>query len=275
MKKQVQIIAEVGINHNGSVDLAKKLIDAASLAGCDYVKFQKRTPELCVPEHQKNTIRKTPWGEMTYLDYKYKVEFEKEQYDAIDAYCKTKNIKWFASAWDKPSIDFLANYTDITKIGSALITDIDLCLHARNKNNILIVSTGMSSEDEVENCIGACNPNVVMHTNSTYPSPIEELNLSYIHWLKNKWSDKEVGYSGHEYGLVTTFAAVAMGCNWIERHITLDRTMWGSDHLASVEPQGLLKLVKGIRDIEKSYGEYGPRKVLQSELEKKKSLRPK
>ena len=275
MSESIKIIAEIGINHNGSVELAKKLIDVAVLSGCDYVKFQKRTPDLCVPENQKNKIRKTPWGEMTYLEYKYKVECEKKEYDEIDSYCKTKNIKWFASAWDKPSVDFLKNYVDITKIGSALITDLDLCKYAREKNSKLIVSTGMSTEKEVEDCVLTCSPDVIMHTNSTYPTPVEELNMKYINWLQDKWKNKEIGYSGHEYGLVTTFAAVAMGCTWIERHITLDRTMWGSDHLASVEPQGLIKLVKGIRDIEKSFGEYGPRKLLANELQKKDSLRPK
>lgn len=275
MKEKVKIIAEIGINHNGSLELAKKLIDVASLSGCDYVKFQKRTPELCVPEEQKNKVRKTPWGEMTYMDYKNKIEFGKDEYDEIDSYCSEKKIKWFASAWDKPSVDFLKNYTDITKIGSALITDLDLCSYARENNRTLLVSTGMSSEEEVEKCILVSNPDVIMHTNSTYPTPIDEINLEYINWLKNKWSNKEIGYSGHEFGLVTTFAAVAMGCGWIERHITLDRNMWGSDQMASVEPQGVIKLVKGIRDIERAFGNYGLRVVKSGELSKKESLRSK
>lgn len=270
----VKIIAEIGINHNGSIETAKKLIDLASLAGCDYVKFQKRTPDICVPEEQKKVMRKTPWGEMTYLDYKKKIEFEKKEYDIIDKYCKERNIKWFASVWDLPSVDFMKNYTNITKIGSALITDLELCKYARNNNELFLVSTGMSTEEEIENCVASSSPDVIMHTNSTYPSPVEELNLNYIHWLKNKWN-KEIGYSGHEFGLVTTFAAVAMGCTWIERHITLDRTMWGSDHASSVEPQGLFKLTKGIRDLEKSFGASGPRVLLSSEIEKKKSLRTK
>lgn len=273
MYNKVKIIAEIGINHNGSVEIAKKLIDLAALSGCDYVKFQKRTPELCVPEEQKYKKRQTPWGEMTYIDYKHKIEFEKEQYDEIDKYCKQKNISWFASVWDQPSVDFMKNYADITKIGSALITNLDLCKYARKNNKKLIISTGMSTEEEIEQSILLCNPDVVMHTNSTYPSPVEELNLNYINWLKERWQDKEIGYSGHEYGLVTTFAAVALGSTWIERHITLDREMWGSDQLSSVEPTGLIKLVKGIRDIEKSLGNYGPRKLLGKEIDKKKSLR--
>ena len=137
----------------------------------------------------------------------------------------------------------------------------------------LIISTGMSIEEEVKECIWKCNPDVIMHTNSTYPTPINEINLSYIDYLKSHYSTKEIGYSGHEYGLVTTFAAVAMGASWIERHITLDRTMWGSDQVASVEPQGLMKLVKGIRDIEAALGTGGPRTLLQGELSKRESLR--
>ncbi len=273
--KKTKIIAEIGINHNGDINIAKKLIDVALIAGCDYVKFQKRSPDICVPEAQKNKKRDTPWGVMKYIDYKKKIEFEKEEYDKLYDYIKDKPIELFSSVWDKPSVDFMSRYTSITKIGSALITDLDLCKYARDNAEILIISTGMSTEEEIETCINICNPDVIMHTNSSYPSKIDELNLSYIQYLKNKYPDKEIGYSGHEYGLVTTFASVALGSSWIERHITLDRTMWGSDQLASVEPIGLMKLVKGIRDIDKSIGVAAPRKVLGSELSKRKSLRGK
>jgi len=269
---KTKIIAEIGINHNGDVDTAKRLIDASVIAGCDYAKFQKRTPDICVPEHQKSIMRKTPWGEMTYLDYKKRIEFEQKEYEELYEYVKDKPIEIFASVWDKNSVDFMAKYTKVTKIPSALITDLELCKYARDKNETLIISTGMSTEEEIEKCMEACKPDVVMHTNSTYPSPIDELNLNYIKWLQNKWS-AEVGYSGHEYGLVTTFAAVALGCSWVERHLTLDRTMWGSDQMASVEPQGLIKLVKGIKDIEKSLGTSSPRVCLGKEEEKRKSLR--
>jgi len=272
----IKIIAEIGINHNGDLDIAKKLIDVASVSGCDYVKFQKRTPMVCVPEHQRNKIRQTPWGEMKYIDYKNKIEFEKEEYDEIDNYCKSKEIKWFASVWDIPSVDFCSQYKEsIMKIPSALITDLKLCKYARANCDTLIISTGMSTEEEIIRCIATCHPDVIMHTNSCYPSKVEELNLSYIRHLKSTYSDKQVGYSGHEYGLITTFAAVAMGATWVERHITLDRTLWGSDQLASVEPIGLMKLVKGIRDIENAWGDGGPRQVLGSELDKRKSLRRK
>jgi len=270
---KTKIIAEIGINHNGSIDIAKRLIDAAVIAGCDYAKFQKRTPDICVPDHQKNKIRKTPWGEIKYIDYKKKIEFEQKEYDELYKYIEDKPIELFASVWDKPSVDFMKQYGGPMKIGSALINDLSLCKYARDNTDLLIISTGMSEEKEIEDCVNACNPDVIMHTNSTYPSKVEELNLSYINWLKKKWKNKEIGYSGHEYGLITTVATVPMGCTWIERHLTLDRTMWGSDQMASVEPQGFIKLVKSIRDIEKSMGEEGPRICLGSEKEKRKSLR--
>jgi len=270
----IKIIAEIGINHNGDISIAKKLIDAAAIAGCDYVKFQKRTPDLCVPEEQRDVLRQTPWGEMKYIKYKKKIEFTPADYSEIDKYCKSKNIKWFSSVWDIPSVDFCSEFKEsIMKIPSALITNLELCSYARERCKTLMISTGMSTEEEIEKCIEVCNPDIIMHTNSSYPSRLGELNLSYIQHLKERYPDKEIGYSGHEYGLVTTFATVPMGVDWIERHITLDRTMWGSDQMASVEPHGLTKLVKGIRDIEASLGHGGPRKVVGSELDKRKSLR--
>ena len=268
----VKIIAEAGINHNGSMEVAKKLIDTAILSGCNYIKWQKRNPDLCVPESQKNQIKSTPWGDMTYLEYKKKIEFGKKEYDEIFKCCKGA-IGCFASVWDKDSVDFMSNYTDTTKIPSALITDLALCKYAREKFDTLIISTGMSEESQIVECVELCDPDVIMHTNSTYPSPVDELHMGYIKYLKTRWPRAEIGYSGHEYGLVTTFAASAMGASWIERHITLDRSMWGSDQLASVEPQGLTKLVKGIRDIEKSMGEEGPRTIFKSEKLKMNSLR--
>ena len=211
---------------------------------------------------------------MTYLEYKYKVEFGKDEYDEIDAYCKEKGIEWFASVWDVDSVDFMSQYNKITKIPSALITNDELISYARKKFDYLIISTGMSTELEIENCVKVCNPDVIMHTNSTYPSPINELNLNYLNWLKEKYK-REIGYSGHEYGLITTFATVPMGVTWIERHITIDRTLWGSDQVASVEPIGLFKLVKGIRDIESALGKSDERVLLPSEMQKLESLRGK
>ena len=273
MNKKVKVIAEIGINHNGDLDIAKRMIDIAASAGCDYVKFQKRNPEVCVPEAQKSKLRDTPWGEMSYIDYKWKVEFGKDEYDEIDRYCKEKNIGWFASVWDIDSVNFMSQYVKIAKIPSALITNDALCKYAREKFGALIISTGMSTEEEIEQCVKICNPEVIMHTNSTYPSPVNELNLTYIKWLQDKYQTP-IGYSGHEFGLVTTFAAVALGVDWVERHITLDRSMWGSDHVASVEPIGIWKLVHGIRDVESSLGGApGPRKLFDSELAKRKTLR--
>ena len=271
---RIKIIAEIGINHNGSVQIAKDLIDIAAKAGCNFVKFQKREPDVCVPEEQKGIIKKdTPWGDITYLDYKKKTEFGSEEYKEIDLYCKKLGIDWFASAWDIPSVDFLSDFSDKCKIPSALITDNDLLIHARKTFNELLVSTGMSTEEEIVTCVNVSDPDVIFHTNSTYPSPVSELNLNYIKHLKTNYPNKEIGYSGHEYGLTTTFAAVALGSTWIERHVTLDRTMWGSDQLASVEPVGLEKLVRGIRDIESALGSSGERQLFKSELSKRKSLR--
>lgn len=272
---KTQVIAEIGINHNGNVKIAKKLIMIAKSAGCDFVKFQKRNPDVCVPEDQKSKIRSTPWGDMTYLEYKYRVEFDEQTYAELIRFCDEIEIKLFASVWDTDSVDVMSRLDkSITKIPSALITDLELCKYARDKFDKLIISTGMSTEAEIEACIEACNPDVIMHTNSTYPCPTGELNLNYIHHLKSKYPDKEIGYSGHEYGLVTTYATIPMGATWIERHVTLDRSMWGSDHSASVEPSGLFKLVKGIRDIEDALSiPAKDRELFGGELAKMKSLR--
>ena len=271
----VKIIAEIGINHNGNIDECKKMIMLSKVAGADYVKIQKRNPDICVPEHQKNKIKETPWGTMTYLEYKHKLEFNEEQIKELIEYSNKLGIIFFASVWDMDSLHLMAKYTDIVKIGSACITDLELCQAARKHFKTLIVSTGMSTEDEVMNCLSCCNPNVIMHTNSTYPCPVEDLNLNYILYLKEKHKHMaEIGYSGHEFGLVTTYAAVGMGATWIERHITLDRNIWGSDQLSSIEPDGLIKLVKGIRSIEKAMKyEPGPRLLFEGEKSKKDSLR--
>lgn len=276
--KKTKIIAEIGINHNGDLEVAKKLIQIANVAGCTHVKFQKRNPDICVPENQKLKSKSTPWGDMTYLEYKYKIEFGKEEYDEIDRFCKDVGIEWFASVWDKDSVDFMQQYKsldgkNLMKIPSALITNKELITHARKKADTLLISTGMSNEEEVVKAVTLCEPDVIFHTNSTYPTPIDELNLGYIKWLKEKYPNKDIGYSGHEYGLVTTFATIPMGATWIERHITIDRSMWGSDQNSSIEPSGLIKLVKGIRGIEMSINGYGPRECMGGELEKRKTLR--
>ena len=271
----VYIIAEIGINHNGDVDLAKKLIDLAAIAGCDAVKFQKRDPEICVPESQKHTIRDTPWGSMKYIDYKYKLEFGKSEFDEINDYCNSKKIDWFMSVWDCNSVDFAIEYSDKLKIPSAHLTNDNLLKYSRKKTDFLMISTGMSSEEQIEHCVKLTNPELLFHSNSTYPTPVDQLNLKYITWLQDKYPNSKIGYSGHEFGLVTTFAAVTLGATHIERHITLDRTMWGSDQMASIEPGGLSKLVKGIRDIEKSLTGFGPRDITEGEIYKLEALRGK
>lgn len=273
----VKIIAEIGINHNGSVEICKKMMLLAKYAGVDYIKIQKRTPELCVPEDQKNKEKDTPWGKMTYLEYKEHIEFNEDQIKELYDYSHEIGAEFFASVWDIPSVDLMCKYTKIGKIPSALITDLELCTYARSKFDLFMISTGMSSEDEIEACVEACNPDIIMHTNSCYPAPYEELNLKYILWLKKKYPTKKIYWSGHEYGLTTTFAAVGMGVDGFERHICLSHSDWGSDQSSSVEIiPGLFKLVKGVRDIEKAmvYDE-GPRILFDNELKKKTSLRPK
>lgn len=290
------ICAEIGINFaygtstDAFVNNVKKLIDVASVAGADYVKFQKRDPESCVPLSERDKVKRVPWRseETTYFQYKLDIELTESQYQEIDDYCYSKNINWFVSVWDKKSVDFAkafktrlpnGEFGTMMKIPSALITDLELVKYARQNSDFLLISTGMSTQEEIDDAIIFGEPDVVFHTNSTYPSPNNELNLDYITYLNNTSSEfkkeYEVGYSGHEFGLTTTIAATLLGAKWIERHITLDRSLWGSDQLASVEPQGLIKLVKGIRDIEIARGGYGPREVLNSELQKRKSLRGK
>jgi len=283
--EHTKIIAEIGINYaygtdkSKFLDNAKKLIDVAVVAGCDWVKFQKRSPEHCVPEEQKNLSKIVPWRTepTAYIQYKHDIEFNEEEWKELYRYCEDKEIGIFASVWDKQSVEFMNTFDfQITKIPSALITDIDLCSYARDRFDCLIISTGMSTEEEITRCMKAVQPSVVMHSNSTYPSNVEELRLEYITWLKDNYGhDTDIGYSGHEYGLITTMAAVTLGATWVERHITLDRTNWGSDQSSSVEPSGLMKLVKGIRDIEKAMGGNYPRVVMGSELSKRKSLRGK
>lgn len=272
--KKTYIIAEIGINHNGSLENAKRLIDVAAVSGCDAVKFQKRNPDVCVPEHQKAVMRDTPWGRMTYLDYKYKVEFEKEEYDEIDRYCKDKGIEWSASPWDLDSLEFLMGY-DIPwiKIPSAMITNEKLMKASAATGKKVIFSTGMSTYEEIDQAVGWLSGNdvLMLHCNSTYPAPLKDLNLKCIQTLKEKYNC-EVGYSGHEFRLGTSVAAIYLGATCIERHITLDRTMWGSDHMSSVEPQGLIKMVRGIRELEEAYGD-GVKKVTEGELAPRKKLR--
>lgn len=269
------IIAEIGINHNGSLDLAKKMIAAAKEAGCDAVKFQKRTPEICVPVDQWNIERDTPWGRITYIDYRYKVEFGANEFAEIDRYCKELGIAWFASCWDEPSVDFIEQFNpDLYKAASASLTDHSLLLKMKETGKPLMISTGMSTQGEIFDAvefIGLDNL-LIAHSTSAYPCPLEELNLRMIHTLQKQFPSTPIGYSGHETGLATTLAAVAMGARFIERHFTLDRAMWGSDQAASVELAGMRRLVKDIRTIETAFGD-GVKKVYESEQKALKKLR--
>ena len=278
MGKNIYIIAEIGINHNGDLSIAKKLIDIAKVAGCDVVKFQKRNPDVCVPEHQKTIMRDTPWGKMTYLEYKYKVEFGQREYDEIDVYCKDKKIKWTASPWDLDSLDFLNQYDiPFIKIPSALLTNLELIKESVKTGKKIIISTGMSTIEEVDTAVNAIkevNVNssyAILHCNSTYPAPNNELNLKCIETLQNRYQC-EVGYSGHEFGLTTTIASICLGATIIERHITLDRTMWGTDQMCSVEPQGLIKLVRGIKELNNALGD-GVKVVTETEKPIRAKLR--
>jgi N-acetylneuraminate synthase len=269
------IIAEIGINHNGDINLAKKLIDMAVFAGCDAVKFQKRNPEISTPENQKHQMRETPWGEITYLDYKKKIEFGRKEYEIIDTYAQEKEITWFASPWDEDSVDFLKEF-DIPcyKVASACLTDHNLLKKIRRLGKPIIISTGMSNNTQINEAIevlGGTENLAILHATSTYPTKPYELNLRVIESLRKKF-DCPIGYSGHEVGLQTTYAAVTLGASIIERHITLERTLWGTDHAASIEPMGLLRLVRDIRVIEEGLGD-GQKTVYPSEIPIMKKLR--
>ncbi len=269
------IIGEIGINHNGDIDVAKKLMEVAKRSGADAVKFQKRTPELCVPEHQRSQMRDTPWGYITYLDYRYKVEFDDEAYTEIDRFAKELGIDWFASSWDIPSLEFIERFNPPAhKLPSALLTDLELLRAYRATGKPLIVSTGMSTLNEIKSALEIIGEEnlILCHTTSSYPCPPEELNLRMIQTLRDMTSLCPIGYSGHEVGLVPSAVAVALGACLVERHITLDRAMWGSDQSASVEPQGLASLVKYIRVTERSLGD-GVKRVYDSELSSLSKLR--
>jgi YrbI family 3-deoxy-D-manno-octulosonate 8-phosphate phosphatase len=269
------VIAEIGINHNGSVEIAKKLIDGAVAAGCDCVKFQKRTPELSVPPDQQHIERDTPWGRLTYLDYRRKVELNFAQYADIARYCRERGIAWTASCWDEPSVDFLAAFDPpFIKAASASLTDAALLKRMQATGKPLMLSTGMSTADEIARAVRLLGEEglLLAHATSAYPCPPRELNLSMLATLREQYRRAPIGYSGHETGLATTYAAIALGASFIERHITLDRSMWGSDQAASVEIVGLIRLVRDIRTIEEAVGD-GVKRVYASELGALKRLR--
>lgn len=271
----VFIVAEIGINHNGDMGLAKKLIDAAAVAGCDAVKFQKRTVDKVYTKEYLDSPRKSPWGE-TQRAQKEGLEFGKEGYDEIDAYCKEKGILWYASAWDVDSQEFLRQYhCKYNKVASAMLTRDDLLEEIAKEGKYTFIATGMSNYEEIDHAVDIFRkygcPFELMHCNSTYPMPEEDANLKMIRTLAERYGCK-VGYSGHEAGTLVSACAVAAGATSIERHITLDRNMYGSDQKASIEPYELCKLVKEICSIEKMMGS-GEKVLTAAEEEVKKKLR--
>jgi N-acetylneuraminate synthase len=267
------IIAEIGINHNGDVDLAKRLISIAVAAGCDAVKFQKRTVEIVYSAEELARPRESPFGN-TNGDLKYGLEFDYDDFAEIDRYCNEVKISWFASCWDEPSVD-LINRFDVPcyKIASASLTDDHLLRHTRATGKPILLSTGMSTIEEIDHAVEVLGKDnlALLHASSTYPAYYEELNLLTIRTLEDRYG-VPVGYSGHESGLPSSVAAVALGACIVERHITTDRAMWGSDHAASLEPNGITKLVSYIRVTERALGD-GVKRVLEREKPILKKLR--
>ena len=262
------IVAEVGQNHNGDLNLAKKIISMAKSAGCDAVKFQKRTPKLCVPKDVRKKMKETPWGKMSYLKYREKLEFGFEEYNEIDCHCQDLGIEWFVSVWDIPSLDFmLENYPGnrIVKIPSAMVKHLELVKAVKDCGLTPMISTGMSTIKEIEQALKILDhETMVAACTSSYPCATMDINLSFIETLRDRYPQHLVGYSGHELGIQITEAAVALGADFVERHVTMDRTMWGSDHAASLEPSGLQKMCRDIRIIESAMGD-GIKRIYDSE----------
>jgi len=267
------IVAEIGINHNGDIELAKKMIDVAVKSGCNAVKLQKRTVDVVYSAEELARPRDNPFGP-TNGDLKYGLELDFEDYREIDRYCREKNIAWFASCWDEGAIDFIAQFNvPCYKIASAVLTNSNLLNHFRSKEKPLILSTGMSTVDLIDRAVDILGKEdlIILHATSTYPAHYEELNLRVISNFRNRYN-VPIGYSGHETGVASSVAAVALGACMVERHITLDRSMWGSDQAASLEPNGLIRLVRDIRLIETSMGD-GVKKVYERELPVIRKLR--
>ena len=258
----VNVIAEIGINHNGDLDTCLKMIQSAKDSGADYVKFQKRDPDSCVPELQKNQPKSTPWGDMTYLQYKHKIEFGLNEYNIIDKFCQDIGIGWFVSIWDLYSLEFMhKNFkNDITKIPSAKATELDLIKNAKDMYNKIIVSTGMTTRTEISNICNLFekhvdkNKLVLMHTVSSYPAELDTLRMDTLDWMRSAHSGFSYGYSSHESNVITAAASVYKGIDWIERHFTLDKDMWGTDQKASSDPKEMTELVGTIRMLEKTLG---------------------
>ncbi len=274
--KAPYLVGEVGINHNGDLQIAKKLTDAVFSCNWHCVKFQKRNPDVCVPEKQKNIMRDTPWGKITYLEYKRKVEFGKEEYDYIDKYCSEKPVNWTASVWDMDSLNFILQYeVPFIKIPSAMLANTELLIEAAKSKKTLIVSTGMSTLKEIDEAMKIIEKYgvmpVIMHTNSSYPTPTDELNLRLIPFLKKRYGCV-IGYSAHERGLEPTVVAVALGAVVVERHITLSHEMWGTDHKSSMIVLAMDMLARRIKDINAMLGSE-EKTITKSEIPIREKLR--
>jgi N-acetylneuraminate synthase len=267
------VVAEIGINHNGDIDIAKRLISVAVAAGCDAVKLQKRTVDIVYSAEELSKPRESPFG-TTNGDLKWALEFDQQDYEDIDAYCKAVNIMWFASCWDERSVDFIDRFdVPCYKVASASLTDDNLLHHTRAKGKPVFLSTGMSTINEIDHAVEVLGKQdlVLLHACSTYPAYYNELNLRAIPQLQRRYG-VPVGYSGHETGIASTVAAVVLGACCVERHITLDRAMWGSDQAASLEPNGISRVVRDIRLVEESMGD-GVKRVYERELPIIKKLR--
>ena len=271
MKTNCFLIAEIGINHNGNLNQAKKLILLAKKVGFDAVKFQKRNPDVTTPEHKKKLLRDTIWGQISYLDYKKKIEFGRREFDQINSFCKKNQIIWFASPWDIESNNFLKKYKlKYNKVASPMITNLKLLEHIAKQKKYTFISTGMCKMEDVKIAVRIFKKNkckfTLLHCVSSYPCNDEDLNLEMIKTLKKKFS-VPVGYSGHEKSVSPSLVAAALGANVIERHITLDRTMWGTDQSASLEENGMVSLVSQIRKLDKIMGD-GKKRFIKSERNK-------
>lgn len=266
------VVAELGINHNGNLQMALEMIDEAAAAGADAIKFQKRVPELCVPRDQWEIMRDTPWGYIEYIKYRHLIEFEKDEYDVIDAHCKEWPIPWFASVWDEPSVDFMAQYNPpCYKIPSAMLTNDHLLAKVLCENKPTIISTGMSTKEEIQKFIPDLSKIAVLHCTSTYPCELEHLNLRMIQTLKKWYPQHVIGYSNHSSSIIPPVNAVVLGADIVEAHFTLDRASWGTDQSASIEPHGFERMVNYIRATEKSLGDgkkvvYGEEKIIRTKL---------
>jgi len=267
------VLAEIGINHNGDVQVAKKLIDVAAFAGCETVKFQKRTVDVVYTPAELAKPRESPFGE-TNGDLKRGLEFGQNEYEEIDAYCRSKGIAWTASCWDEESVDFIDQFDPpFYKIASASLTDDALLRHTRSKGKPIVLSTGMSTLDQIDHAVDVLGKHdlVLLHSCSTYPAQYPELNLRVIPALRERY-EVLIGYSGHETGIASSVAAAVLGACIVERHVTLDRSLWGSDHAASLEPNGIMRVIRDIRLVEAAMGD-GVKTVLPSEVPVMQKLR--